>query len=35
MAKEFNYPIFDTSKSADNVHEEIKTYLNNVIFSLH
>ncbi len=33
MAKEFNYPIFDTSKSTDNVQQEIKTYLNNVIFS--
>ena len=33
MAKEFNYPIFDTSKSADQVQKELKTYLNDIIFS--
>ena len=33
MARELNYPIFDTSKSADKVQQELKLYFNNVIFS--
>ena len=32
IAKRFNCPVFDSSKSADLVHDEIKRYLSDVLF---
>lgn len=33
IARRFNYPIFDTSKSFENSHEEIKRYLSGILLS--